>query len=825
MKRVASLLTLMAVIVLSTPTGWAAPAVPTPTSNPAFLTRGTGTRPVTLSTTILDPAFVPGSAYLQRLGSNNQWATLGQMLPGSGAGVLNFTTTENTANFTRIRYRVTAGFKGFPRILSPALEIAVGVFVSTGAAQTITEPTGIQLTIPPGSTTTPLAVGVAPAPTSALGPRVGSLIPLKAVDVIVQSLASGPTTTIPVRDSWQLNFCVTSLSVPDQTTRNKIDIGDKVYVADKVLADYINPAGSVPFGLVGTGTATVNSDATCPQVAGDSNTQQRRIVTKNSPTPLDLGGYFGSSNRTYAFYLEDTSGSGFVKGTVSLANDINPDTGATQTLVRPGVYIENTTNSFLFYTDATGQYKVPISGISYTLTAFDIARCVGATANGTDFSDKNLALTMATPPSVTRAFHRPGIRNGGFEASSLTAQGPSPYCWTALPSDNNLMVGPGRGGTFSDFLGLGTTIQPSEGKWMIALRSPTSFVQQQFIVPVGVTELYYDFNFGCASNCGVPLPDSRLDDTLVVTVTGGGVAPPPHTLAAFGGQLGWRTGKITGLTPGTTITLRLTARDGDGVTTNGFPSTILVDNIRFRTVFLDVKILAGAIADTARVLKNVRDANEFHSQGGTSVQVRKALDGNFKITPIADPGGLADLDVEYPRDGLGNEIPDPLTGKHQRSGEEKTLLCLSRGAPTDVNVYYVTSMTGLGGPVGITILSDDYEMTSSNPCGTTGPLTQRGIIIANITDQDFDREVLAHELGHLLISPDSAGSTTEHLIEGAPGFRDSANIMQEFRCVSGNPPCSARALMRGRAGSAVSQSDKILIDIPPLPSCPVTCPN
>jgi len=83
---------------------------------------------------------------------------------------------------------------------------------------------------------------------------------------------------------------------------------------------------------------------------------------------------------------------------------------------------------------------------------------------------------------------------------------------------------------------------------------------------------------------------------------------------------------------------------------------------------------------------------------------------------------------------------------------------LARSATgTDVNAYYVGSMTEngmLGSAAGLAVGPDDFHDIQI--------LTNAGVILE---DRALGNNLaLAHEFGHLLISPDNAGSTLEHCI-------------------------------------------------------------
>ena len=194
---------------------------------------------------------------------------------------------------------------------------------------------------------------------------------------------------------------------------------------------------------------------------------------------------------------------------------------------------------------------------------------------------------------------------------------------------------------------------------------------------------------------------------------------------------------------------------------NIFDTHVLLDNMRFSTVFIDAKIITGATADRARVEQEVRNANEVLSQAGINVQLRN-------VQTIADPGGLLDLDITW-------------TGT--LTAEEGTAVGLSRsGIVTDMNYYYVRSLTGEGA-LAITLGPDDFSDVNL--------LTNSGILMSDTVTP----ETLAHELGHILISPDSAGSVLEHNVGVAN------NIMNTPRTVPRDLVSRQQSANINRAGA------------------------
>jgi hypothetical protein len=327
--------------------------------------------------------------------------------------------------------------------------------------------------------------------------------------------------------------------------------------------------------------------------------------------------------------------------------------------------------------------------------------------------------------------------------------------------------------------------------------------------------LYFDFTFGCLSTASCPSspPDSVSLDAQLVDGAGDAISGVPlqtFTFAQFDGQLGWRTKSFsipTSVLPGTVLTLRFTAKNL--VDTN---RAVLIDNIRFETVFLDVKILEGSGVTEADVRRYVRNANEIIPQGGFNARIRQVL----TITALDNPcvgasptfNDLLMLDT--------NSVSVPL-----RTSEMKQLLCQARTSPTgatDVHVYIVQSLT-TSKLVGLAVTPDDYNVTVG---GVRIPRSEQGIILANLnTEPDNVRETLAHELGHLLISGASFISTASLLEHNA----DMTNLVKERSdlaraCVDpNNLPCPSRTILNS------TQSKIFQVDVPAGPSCPVTCPH
>ena len=215
------------------------------------------------------------------------------------------------------------------------------------------------------------------------------------------------------------------------------------------------------------------------------------------------------------------------------------------------------------------------------------------------------------------------------------------------------------------------------------------------------------------------------------------------------GHTGWREGSVdlsafAGTGTPISVDLIFSADDaGDNI----YDTHVLIDNLRFSTLWLDVKIISGSAATVAGVQQIVRDANEILSQAGLNVRLRNTA-------TAADPGGLLDTDITWTTEcrpaflcffGLG-------TTKGVPTAEELVLLALSRSATaTDLNTYFVRSFTGIGGVAGFAMGPDDFHDLNI--------LTSSGIALADV---GLGGNVMAHEIGHIMISPEAAGNTLEH---------------------------------------------------------------
>ena len=220
------------------------------------------------------------------------------------------------------------------------------------------------------------------------------------------------------------------------------------------------------------------------------------------------------------------------------------------------------------------------------------------------------------------------------------------------------------------------------------------------------------------------------------------------------GQTGWREGSVdlsafAGTNTLLTVELLLSALDaGDNI----YDTYVLMDNIRFGTVWVDAKIINGANANQDRIQADILRATEILSQAGLIVRLRNTQ-------TIADPGGLLDIDTTST---TGPACADGrINGR--LTAEETQLLGRARSTTaTDMNVYYTRELINTG------FFNTRFFALALGPddfCVDVNILTNSGIVMSDI----FSPETLAHELGHILISPDTI--PLEHDV------MDATNIM------------------------------------------------
>lgn len=583
--------------------------------------------------------------------------------------------------------------------------------VPAGAGATINGPGGTSVTVPPGSLPYDAVIDIAPAPASEVVAPLGRLEFVGAVRLTVTPVNAAAAALLPPSKPFQV-----SLPLPATTTATKFIVGRQT-----LCDDPRGPAPGLRQRLVATDTAVSDGES---------------IVTQANVFPGVLTGGL--------LVVVANHGSGYVKGTVS--DDDGP---------RAGAVVSNDTNELVSLTDTAGQYTLYINGGPFTLTAFDPLRLSGGTAAG-DIAESgstvsaDLTMTPLAAPTNTRD----GIRNGGFEHDNMLG-------WTATGAYEAVQhFGPTSNGT---------VILPTEGKWMVDISTGGgsvggvgSGIKQKFKVPAGASTLRFDFNF--ISEEFPEFVNSSFDDSFhaVIRTPDGETTFARVSVNDSGsfqlvgdcnfpggdstcGQTGWREGSVdlsgyAGTNDPVEVELVFSANDaGD----NAYDTHVLVDNLRFSTLWVDAKIVLGANAFPARVESEVAEANDILSQVGVNVRLRG-------VSLVADPDNkLLDLNVTWlPECGIFDFFGCP----SHLTDEMAVLLPQSRSAvATDLNIYYVRSFFPESA-AGIAVWPDSYHNVEIN--------TNAGAIFTN----NNTGVGLAHEIGHILITT-LAGHKLEHLAE------------------------------------------------------------
>ena len=589
----------------------------------------------------------------------------------------------------------------------------VGTIVPPGVGKTIEGEGGTSVTIEPGSVPFEVAVNISPISHKDLVADQGNLVSVGAVELVFEPTAFNCFARL----TKALRL---SIPAPENLSEESV-----ILVAQQMLTDALgdpkkDEQPSLKEQFVAVGTASV---------------EKGRIVTQSGEL---LPGVFGGG--LFNFLLLET---GFATGIVSDA------TGS-----RPGVTVSNSTNTIVSVTNVAGVYTLPISGACpcpFMVTGFDPFRGSSGSAAGTVPTDGGTgAANIVLAPLATPAITRDGIRNGGFERGDLSS-------WAQT------------GGTAvrQSLVCAGATIAPTEGQWMADINTGTGSIgalgaslRQRFTVPSGVQFLRFDFNF--VSEEFPEWVGSQYNDAFTAVVitpqgettfaqTSVNTAQPVTLIGDCGfpggdntvGQTGWMEGNVdlsafaTVAAP-VQVDIVFSAIDaGDNI----YDSHVLIDNIRFSTVFIDAKFLQGpaiaANANLARVRTETLAANEILSQAGVNVQIR-----NTQTAGTTD--ALVDTDITWTTGSCaGAGFGGILTA------EETAVLALAPSVTvTDIDVYFVRSFTGLPGVLAIAPGPDDF-------CG----IVNLGTLQA---DAGAGGNILAHEFGHILITPQAARNVLEH---------------------------------------------------------------
>lgn len=527
------------------------------------------------------------------------------------------------------------------------------------------------------------------------------------------------------------------------------------------------------------------------------------VGTVNGDTLLVEPGPFQGIVTGGTFAVVEGTGSGYAIGVVTqevcTTGEDNEET-CSPAVPQPGVTVSNSTNTLVSVTDWSGRYALFISGDEpFDVTGFNPFLGSSGTTGGNivvdgDTVTADIILTTLPPPElgtfpgVSVSLH--GIRNGGFELCNLSNWG---------------LTGIGR--AIRRLESSAVTITPTEGRCMADISTETeavgeigSALVQQFIVPAGAQTLRFDVNFVSeefpewvnegyddAFVARIRPSDGDWEDIVRVSVdNSGGYALIGDCNFPGGdntcGQTGWREASIdlsdyAGTDTPITVELLFSSIDqGDDI----FDTHVLIDNIRFGTLWIDAKIINGAGADSERVEEEVREANEILSQAGLNVRIRRP-------PTIEDSSDLLATDVTWT---TGVACSDGrLNG--QLTTEESAIVGLSRSdTPEDLNVYYVQSLTVTlpGGEteqspwVGIALGPDDF-------CTEVDLLTNSGVLIKDRAIGDLSRiETLAHEIGHITITPAHSATALEHNIN------IGSNLMESPRSIARGVVSPAQAV-------------------------------
>ncbi len=592
--------------------------------------------------------------------------------------------------------------------LSPRTPIPAG----TGA--TVTGPGGTSVTIQPNSVPYDVFVDIKPVPASAVEAPLGALEFVGAVEVTFEPVAGGASSLLPPSAPLSL-----AIPAPAGLTTSKFVVGEQLLV-DAI--DQETPGLSQR--LMATDTASLSGG---------------QIVTEANIFP----GVFGGG----LFVFVANHGSGFARGVVS--DRKGP---------RAGVVVSNNTNTLVSLTGSGGSYTLYINGGPFTVTGFDpLKGSNGMQSGNIAVSGSTVTADIALTPLASPPVTRDGIRNGGFERGDLSG-------WSTVGSAEVKDVFTSSG---SD----GKTLTPTEGVWMADVSTGSNAVggvgsglKQKFRVPAGARTLTFDFDFiseEFPEFVNTPFDDSfravittdtnqttfaevSVNQASDVEMIGDCEFPGGDTTC---GHTGWLEGSVdlsayAGTNTPVTVELLFSAIDaGDNI----YDTHVLIDNIRFSTIWIDAKIGLTAMADRERVEDEILSANEILSQAGINVQLTDArvIGGASALVP----------DITFKKEcrlGVCKYVP---------TADITSLLSQSRSSTaTEVNVYYVSRLLQKGqvsGDAGLAVGPDDYHDIDL--------LTNSGVILTDVFGTCVPGgHALAHELGHLLISPQNSEDSLEH---------------------------------------------------------------
>lgn len=880
MNRVMFFAFALAMGLVTTDLGWGAkgppPSITLVTGTPILFMKQVPTT-VTFTFVVSSSAFQASSTKLERLRADGKWKHEANLSPKKTATPLQYTASfkfnEPTGGMIRVRIAATFTSSGKNKIVSRAFDLKVGQTVQPGD-QPVTVPgppgSGLSLTIPGGALEVPAEVAIAPAPSQIFDSPVAGRPRVATIDIVFEPATplDGQSLTAPLQ-----------VSVP------------------------------APAGTPSTAKFYFVTPVPAPVIGGIGGLEQKQIVID---TGLVVNGQIVSQGTVFEGISESGTyavlreiGTGIIIGKICDAGVAGACNAAATP--SPGVWVQErktgtiNTNDLGAYTDALGRFKIVVqtsgSGAD-TLADLDVVdglRCGttgqtgvsvpgGGTAAGGTVQNLFLKVTRTPVASFTPVFA--SLRNGGFEVdrvdTGINTPVPPGTCWEPVPAgagtaslvkDITPQAGPADTHPldYRDLFGFQTTIRPNEGDQFVALRATGGYIEQKFLLPnrcvstdpdckSPLTNLHFDYQFGCAAtdgDCTGLTGPAATNPKLRVRLNG--VDQPLLEFRNFGGQLGWRTGEldVSGFTPGSTLTLRFTAQDLDATLT----TAVLLDNVRFDTVFATINIVNNAIT-TATAEEQVRHANEIVSQSGTNIRiVKRPVDLNPN-----DAGDPVECNAN------GDELNDPLDvtydGTRARTEDIKRILCLAAKLNSDVpakshqvDLVFVERLFDSTQTVyGSAVTREDYAADAPNNelnynfnaayvANLTSLRNETGIILQDFgSNEDRKRETLAHEIGHMLISKrrsDSSRSTSdlelEHAVSGsfveqggeADGFPDRdialdhANIMRQKNCNPNSTGTSATdKVCHARVKYQDTQRAEWELPGPPdPPRCPVTCPH
>jgi hypothetical protein len=693
-----------------------------------------------------------------------------------------------------VKFRVVAEHKREMAVSEVFTRLAGSVF-KPGQGGTVQSTDGIIVTIPPDSIPYEAQVAIVPAVNGDIKAPVDDEMPVvDVVKLIVNPVQSG-LEVLPMQKPLQLSF-----PAPDNLTTSNFIVAQEIEVP-------IPGVGADKGGFFNRLTPVDNAVLDPPT---------NRIVTETTFYDGILGNglyvllaNFGSndiSGHVCEGTVQQTTCTGTKVPSVVVSNDKN-------TLVA----VTNSQGEFTLHISGNGNYELTafdsLRGFSGTNT--------GKLPQGTDvvlsktFFDSNFNPALfgirnggfecvktdntICDGSWGRANNTSGS-NGVVELVQSVSLCSVPSIFgpdLACPASGSPKIG---------------EIKPSEGQWMASISTGIngvgklgSVLTQRFKVPKGAKNLYFDyiflseeFNeyvnsiFNDTFHATVTLSNGTLIPIKVVSVNSPGVedlvdcpngSTPAKCLPAEAiFNCGFPDGDVTcgkipfvkgdqtatiakwvsasinlSLYAGQDITLDLaftTVDQGDDI----YDTQVLLDNIRFSTLFLDVNVVAGVLPDTrsdcntpSKCVQNDLvgfdsggtrhyGANEILSEAGLNLRTRSDVVSNLVVDSITGA-----IDLTNPKSVSGI------------SPDAKAMLTTNRGTDNPqnlhyANVFYVRNITNSGPSyAGMAFTQEDDNLNR---------FTNDGVVVAAkvVSGCDIGGHLLAHELGHLLM-PDTVDSS------------------------------------------------------------------